>query len=472
MEENSIVDEQSQQHLQRPPGPFIRQASIAIPPTEVFQQRQFHDESYNNVDDNNDDDDFVCNPSPNTRAPAVIMVPVPKGCDLASTNKRRTKRFNKRRRRRSNNDGSFPSLTTTTDSAVHEYNGWDFTLRLFSNVIFLVSSCLHLNVAIGILHEIDNGSETAFGVLSLLSSSGFFIVGCLEIFMAETFWTQLLFGSMMIVASVLGGTANTLSLLRPDDSAVSLILTSVSLHVYAMVAVSIFVLHEDFADETASTTTSRGDNSDERDRGQQQQSDTKMPHEPSPWWRRLADAAFMIGTILDSILSYFYIFDMASAASALPVASIGAAWCWVLAAILFLLVTIQSRQHCDRTDTNKRERKRCFCCCCFHSCCNSTTQFSDHDNVTTKNVTITVVEGNYTSSDLQDSDVDGGILSCYGRRIMQPNIDRMCSGESQLSPSCIYSSIGDRMNAAELRSSANIIMKQVDTVFDQHFFCG
>jgi hypothetical protein len=327
-------------------------------------------------------------------------------------------------------------------------------------------------VEVGKVHNSDIVNDgTKESVLSLLSSVGFIVVGCLELYMKETFWTKFFIGGMMVLASILGVTANLLSLLYHDESAVSVILTAVSLHVYAMVAVSIFALHEDLTDETASATTSRGDRSNESDRGKQQKAYSKMPPKPSLVLRRLADNAFMIGTILDAILSYFRVFDMPSAAAALAIASVGASCCWVLAAILFLLLTIQTVQQCKSMDRG-REASWCWChCCSFHSCSRNTTQFSDQDSFTTRNVTITVVEGDYTSSAKQDFGFDEGFFSYYGRQIMESNIDTLSSGESQPQSSCIYPSIGDNMNAAGLGSSANIL-KQVDTIFDQHLFCG
>jgi hypothetical protein len=530
LEENSLIDEeQPRLRLPRP-----------RPPEVYYPQRR--QQSARNDDgeeeEEDDDDDFVCNPPPTIRAPAVITVPT------NASDKNSGGGSSKKRRHRPLPKGSFPTAQDFSSLEEEEDDCQDYAMRLLSNILFLVSSCLYLQVAVlqflqtkksndqdndtmmtmdlteptadlGVDEE--DGTMAVYRIIAIASSIGFFLVGCLEFYMADTMCTRFWVGGMMIVAALLGLTSTVLEeevkeQEEQDYAMISALLTAISLHAYAVVAVSIFVLHEDFADENASCTTSRGGGSDEpvdtKDRQQQQEQEQQQqkqprlfPKEPSPWWRRMADNAFMVGTILDAVLSYFNFFDIASAAAALPMASIGAACCWMLAAILYLVVTVQSGQQQCNFD-NLGASSRSFCCCKKKR----NKELCGNDNFHSENVAITVVEGDSTSISKQDSKGEEGFFSYYGRQLMETNFDSICTdggGQHCIHPSigekmnaaelstsakiimkqvdsvfehggqhCIHPSIGEKMNAAELSTNAKIFMKQVDSVFEKHIFCG
>ncbi|KAG7342592.1 hypothetical protein IV203_017834 [Nitzschia inconspicua] len=521
MEDNSLVED-GQQNPWKPSSSTATKTSnnVLIPPLEVcyprltncpistsakqnnqYRSYQSHNHDNNTDHDDDDDDEFVCNPPPHVvRAPAVITVPVitassssscqNKRRDEGSKQQRQQKQQRKLRQQQQQRQGQGRSTSKSTQEKNGSFQNdcCDYTMRLLSNIIFLVASCLYVQVAIWKLYrktttedddviqqlqqqeQHEEEQTSAMMIIAIASSVGYFLVGCLELYMAETLCTQISVGGMMIVASSLGITSIVLTEHRLQ---LSIILRAVSFHIYAIVAISIFVLHEDFTDESSTTVSSHPTRTNDDD------SNPTVPNDPSVCWRRLADNSFMVGTILDAILSYFYIFDLPSTAVALPMASVGAAACWVMAAILYLVVTLQSRQPFDGT-TKKDGRGCCIGCCCCMSCMFPSRKNRDggkNRGFHPDNVAITVIEGDNTSSTKQDSNVEEGFFSYCGRQIMDQNFDGLCvgGGSGGFSHSnCMRRSFGDGMEdaAAQLKSGADNIMKQVDTVFDRKIFCG
>jgi hypothetical protein len=287
-------------------------------------------------------------------------------------------------------------------------------------------------------------------ILSIIAYAGFVAVGGIELLC-----TQWWIGGNMVVASSFGIAGAVILLMAESEQPDSLqdlfeqhqeqhrnqyihaVLSAVSAHLFAVVAASSFILHEsnkdDEEDSTAlPNTTTLLNNSENNTTIKKQQylhkntSEKRKEFDSSMIWKRLADNTFVAGTFTDAVLGYFYVVEakqnmdapatVNTPSMSLIYASVGAACFWIIASILFLVVTIQS--HSDKDGSNSS----CgwICCCCGN---NKSDDGSSMVNIDT--VAITVVEGDSAMTEIKQVMQDRGVLS-YCAQMPTPDLDYVC----------------------------------------------
>jgi hypothetical protein len=200
-----------------------------------------------------------------------------------------------------------------------------YLLRLWSNILFLISSCLYLAGAVALLlpsqHEYlfhvkpssERSSVTSFMIFFFSASTGFLATGVLECFVKmsdQSYWAYQLPGFIMVVAALFG-IASSMAVVV--DGQLSTILNVVFASLFVFDAIALWVIHESNVDRISCDS------------------------EKVLSWRRMADSLFSVGTIANAVLSFFYLYDTAG----LPhvASSVAAGSCWVLASMAYLGVT-------------------------------------------------------------------------------------------------------------------------------------
>jgi hypothetical protein len=270
----------------------------------------------------------------------------------------------------------FPSSTPST-SWSSSIPSW---LHLFSTISFFIGCSVYVTFSLTRLDyyrtrdAIEEESQLIVWWYYFGATTCFGVCGLLEILANRDKWIRILY-SIMVVASTFG-LVSSLSI-RRGNYHTSTILNSISVHFFALEAIFILVLNaeDDEAnsedkDKTASSRAQR-----QKQQIQQQPVDelsividetieySSERNDPgrtmklkkhcmtlcctSRSWFRIGDIIFFVGTILDVILSYFYIHG---AGTSVAEAGVVAAGLWFLSGLIYLFLTLYFFYHSDLGD--------------------------------------------------------------------------------------------------------------------------
>jgi len=191
-----------------------------------------------------------------------------------------------------------------------------------------------------------------YQILYFAAAFCFLVTGSLEVLLAVTHgypWTTKVLYGIMVLASLFGIGS---SMLVEWDSHLSSILNSVSVHLFALEAIFIALMNAEQENNDSNNNDEAGESDGSISTKSQNQQRNPCCGISVNFWYRVGDLCFLIGTMMDVSLSYFYVYETAI----LPhsYAAVVAAGFWWLCAMIYFSLTIQS--YCSSRNSNDEDR--------------------------------------------------------------------------------------------------------------------
>ncbi|KAG7355216.1 hypothetical protein IV203_004572 [Nitzschia inconspicua] len=171
-------------------------------------------------------------------------------------------------------------------------------------------------------------------MLYFCAALGFLVTGILELYIARDFWSTILYG-VMILAAIFGILS---SLFVNKDPDTSMVFNAVSVHLFALEAISIVISRFRTLKRLEKEASQKVLGKDEEEtRALETNQLSSCLGLPIMAWLCLGDVSFLIGTSGDVVLSYFYVMEQDYLEHA--IAAVVTATFWLLAGLFYLGVS-------------------------------------------------------------------------------------------------------------------------------------
>ncbi|KAG7359254.1 hypothetical protein IV203_015843 [Nitzschia inconspicua] len=190
-------------------------------------------------------------------------------------------------------------------------------------------------------------------MLYFCAALGFLVTGILELYIARDFWSTILYG-VMILAAMFGILS---SLFVNKDPDVSMVFNAVSVHLFALEAISIVISRFRTLKRLEKETSQKVLGKDEEETHALETNElSSCLGLPIMAWLCLGDVSFLIGTSGDVVLSYFYVLEQDYLEHA--IAAVVTATFWLLAGLFYLgvssLIMHRTKQHFLKAGLNEK----------------------------------------------------------------------------------------------------------------------